>query len=140
MKRKFMYVLLMSIFILSSAYTTALAGDNNISFKFRIPGGSGKPNGQETDCRYRQTKSYDNPWKVNLKESGEGAGTRTEFWLEKSSGKNVAPVVSVKQGAGAYYREAFPSASQTNVYLTAQNNNENGKSYTVSGCWDEETW
>lgn len=47
--------------------------------------------------------------------------------------------IRAKQGAGAYYKAAYSSASKTTVYLTGENNNYSGNTYYVSGYWDEET-
>lgn len=89
--------------------------------------------------RYRQTKNTNNKWKVKLEKSGEGKGTVTRFWLEKSSGKNVSTTVNVKQGHKPYYTPAYTDASKTYVRLTAENNADTSKTYRVSGYWDEET-
>lgn len=122
------------------ATNIVLAGDDNYDFRFRIPGGSGQPNGQEADGQWRQTNDPENPWKVDLNSSGEGDGTYTVFWLEKSDGENVSPSRNVKCKGPKYYTNAYKKASERRVYLTAQNNNKNGTSYLVSGYWDEETW
>ncbi|GIN96133.1 hypothetical protein J6TS1_20030 [Siminovitchia terrae] len=115
-----------------------LASNDNIGYSFKIY--AYQQNGKEKNGRYRQTKSVDNPWKVKLNSSGEGKGTITRFWIENSSAKNVSMSRNVKQGAGAYYTNPYASANQRDVWLTGENNNYNGKSYTVSGIWDEETW
>jgi Protein of unknown function (DUF2712) len=88
--------------------------------------------------RYRQTTNTNNKWKVNLRSSGEGKGTLTTFWLDKS-GSRVSNTVNAKQGSGSYYREAYRSASKSYVRLGAENNNYSSGSYTASGYWDEET-
>lgn len=115
-----------------------LASDDDIAYKFTIY--SYQKNGKEKNGRYRQTSYVDNPWKVRLDSSGEGKGTYTRFWLENASATNVSIEKNVKQGAGAYYTNPYSSANKTDVWLTGENNNYNGKSYTVSGIWDEETW
>lgn len=113
------------------------AANENYDFKFQI--GSFYGNGRVEKGRYRQTKNVNNMWKVNLKSSGEGSGTLTDFWMEKKNGDNVSGDIRAKQGAGAYYKAAYSSASQTNVYLTGENNNFDSNTYYVSGFWDEET-
>ncbi len=72
--------------------------------------------------------------------TGEGSNTITNYWMENSATTNVTPTVSVTQGKGYYYENAYSSANGTTVYLTAENNNFNGSAYNVSGYWDEETW
>lgn len=116
----------------------ALASNDSISFSFKIY--SFWQNGKEKEGRYRQTDDINNPWKVRLDKSGEGAGTISEFWLENASASNVSSVRAVKQGNGAYYDNPFYGANKTTVWLTGQNNNYNGDMYNVSGIWDEETW
>ncbi|MGN7312688.1 DUF2712 domain-containing protein [Alkalicoccobacillus gibsonii] len=89
--------------------------------------------------RYRQTKNTNNKWKVALQTSGEGKGTITTFWLDKAGTGRVSNTVNAKQGAGAYYREAFAAANQSYVRLGAENNNYSNNTYTATGYWDEET-
>lgn len=45
----------------------------------------------------------------------------------------------IKEGTGDHYYSAFSSASQRDVCLGAENNNNSSSTYTVSGYWDEET-
>lgn len=116
----------------------AFATDDNIGYNFTIYGY--QQNGKEADGRYRQTADVNNPWKVKLTSSGEGAGTITRFWIEDSSASNVSISKDVAQGNGAYYTDPYSSANGRTVWLTAENNNYNGSSYSVSGIWDEETW
>lgn len=73
-----------------------------------------------------------------LEGSGEGDKTYTNFWLEVYNGDNVSTWRSVQQGAGVYRTAAYSDANQKNVYLTAENNNNNASIYTVQGYWDEE--
>lgn len=83
-----------------------------------------------------------NKWKVNLTNSAEGNGTLATFWLTtRSDGKNVVSdkTHDVAQGSGAHYYNAKASASQTDVRLAAENNNDSTNTYEVSGYWDEET-
>ncbi|MDF0479540.1 DUF2712 domain-containing protein [Vagococcus sp. PNs007] len=139
LKKKTLFFALASVVTLSSSfYINALATDDNISFNFRVP--SYQSNGHEATGQYRQTTHTDNQWKVKLLKSGEGKGTITKFWLENKNDTNVSKTVNAKQGSGPYYKDAYKSASQINVWLTAENNNFNGDSYNVSGNWDEETW
>lgn len=138
---KKIFITLMALVLLALPVTNIVfAGDDNISYEFRIPGGSGKPNGQESKGQYRQTSNPENPWKVQLKKSEEGDGTITTFWLEKRNGANVSKTRNAKCKGPAYYTNAYKSASEVKVYLTAENNNDSGLSYLVSGIWDEETW
>lgn len=117
---------------------TSFASNDDIDFSFKIY--SYHQNGKEADGRYRQTEDINNPWKVRLDNSGEGKGTITRFWLENSSAHNVSVSKDVKQGNGPYYTNPDTGANKRTVWLTAENNNFNGSSYTVSGIWDEETW
>ncbi|MDD3184360.1 MAG: DUF2712 domain-containing protein [Anaerostipes sp.] len=137
--RRLSISILLLIMLMIPASSYVFAADNNFGFSFHIPGGTGS-NGQEEKGRYRQTRHTDNPWKLDFNKSGEGAGTYSDFWLEKSSGKNVSTVRHAKCNGPVYYTNAYSSASETTVYLTAENNNKNGSAYTVSGYWDEETW
>ncbi|MFS0646899.1 DUF2712 domain-containing protein [Siminovitchia sp. 179-K 8D1 HS] len=137
--KKFIKLSLIAIIALGvSIPLSSLASNDDIGYKFTIY--SYHKNGKEKIGRYRQTKSVDNPWKVRLDSSGEGKGTITRFWIENASARNVSMSRDVKQGVGAYYTNPYAQANQTDVWLTGENNNYNGKSYTVSGVWDEETW
>ncbi|MCO7128258.1 DUF2712 domain-containing protein [Sporolactobacillus shoreicorticis] len=133
-----MVVALLATVVIGFGTQFASAKDNDIGYKFKVYGWMA--NGKETEGRYRQTDSIDNSWKVQLKTSGEGQGTITGFWLENSSAQNVSQTEYVKQGEGPHYQKPFASANKRDVWLTAQNNNFNGESYTVKGIWDEETW
>lgn len=126
-----------AITLFSTSYLNTLAGDENISFKFNIKSWGG--NGQESDGRYRNTPNAECTWKVKLVTSGEGAGKDTTFWLELYDGTNVSGDITATQGGKAIYKEAYSSASKATVYLTGENNNLNGDTYSVSGYWDEET-
>lgn len=130
-------VLVATLALASISSVSVFAGDGNHDFKFQI--GSYWGNGSVETGRYRSTTNPNNMWKVNLKTSGEGEGTYTDFWLEKKDGENVSGDIRAKKGAGAYYKAAYSSASKTTVYLTGENNNYSGNTYYVSGYWDEET-
>ncbi len=116
--------------------TANAASDNNVGFSFHVNENQHASFGAEP--RYRSTSKTNNCWKVNMTYSGEGVGTCTYFWL--GSGTTVVSNrVLVKQGSGARYRFAYETASQTNVRLRAQNNNQSITGYDVGGYWDEET-
>lgn len=117
---------------------TSFASNDNKDYAFRI--GAYQINGRVDEPEYRQTKYPENPWKVKMTNSEEGSRTVAQYWLENAAESNVSPTISVTEGLGPYYEDAYNTASQTNVYLTAQNNNINVKSYDVEGIWDEETW
>ena len=125
---------MMTFFTMSSVFAT----NDNIDYRFRI--GINKNYSQETDGRFRQTLNPKNPWKVKLETSQEGKGTITTFWLADQLFGVVSYYRDAKQGAGAYYTEAMPEASNKMVYLTGQNNNWSSVAYIVEGKWDEETW
>ncbi len=115
--------------------------DNNIAYTLRVPAYHG--NSVHTDGEYRQTTHTDNPWKVNQTSTSEGTGSSsnlTHYWLEKSNGTNVSHGYDVSSSMGAIYKNAYSGASETTVYLTAENNNFNDDNFTVKGYWDEETW
>ncbi|HAE62304.1 MAG TPA: hypothetical protein DCG38_08245 [Eubacteriaceae bacterium] len=137
MKKK-AYALVASIMILVVFISsTIFAGNDNAGFSFQIQ--PFQLNIHSTE-RYRSTTNIYNTWKVNLVYSGEGSGTYTRFWLEEyPKDNNVSPTLDVKQGSGAHYYYAYSSASQTDVWLTAENNNFGNTTYQVSGYWDEET-
>lgn len=123
----------LSLSLLATAGSTFASNDNH-GFSFTIkPEHANNYSGE----RYRQTTDTNNKWKVNLQTSGEGKGTITTFWLDKS-GTRVSNIVDAVQGNGAYYREAFSSASQSYVRLGAENNNFSTSGYTATGVWDEE--
>lgn len=112
--------------------------NNNIGFSFRIQGSV--DNAQEAKKRFRDTKENTNSWKVQMRTSGEGKGTITNFWLENEKGKSASSEYSIKQGDVARYKKANDKGDHTNVLLTAENNNFfSTKTYNVSGYWDEET-
>lgn len=130
-------IIVLSLMIMFACTTNVFAGDANHNFSFTV--GSYHKNGRNEVGRYRKTTNPNNAWKVQLVQSGEGSGTITRFWLEHYDGENVSDGVNVTQGVGATYSPAYSSASQSTVYLTGENNNYNGASYSVSGYWDEET-
>ncbi|KRK37627.1 hypothetical protein FC62_GL001241 [Amylolactobacillus amylotrophicus DSM 20534] len=117
---------------------TVYASNDSISFKFTVS--PWQQNGKAAGGRYRQTTHPENPWKVKLNSSSEGSGTITRFWLEDASANNVSTSVDATQGLGPYYTNALTTASQKTVWLTGENNNYNGVTYSVAGVWDEETW
>lgn len=75
------------------------------------------------------------PWLVKMTESGEGAGTITTYWLELKNGQNVSTDCEAKVGI-EYKTPAYNYANSQNVYLTAENNNNNSNMYTVKGYWN----
>ncbi|MCC8192116.1 MAG: DUF2712 domain-containing protein [Ruminococcus sp.] len=112
--------------------------DNNVSYSFRIQGSV--DNAQEAKGRFRETKDNTNSWKIQLKESGEGSGTYTTFWIENENGKSASAEYVIQQGKPAKYKMANDKGDHITVYLTAENNNFcSTKQYNVSGIWDEET-
>lgn len=73
--------------------------------------------------------------------SGEGSGTKTAFWLARSSNNTVCSGrYSITQGSGAHYYKATNMASKTNVKLGGEINTDEGCThYYCNGYWDEET-
>lgn len=138
MKKKVGLVIALSVCALLVSISSFAAGNDDKHYEFRIEAFG--VNGRIASPEYRQTKYPENQWKVKMEYSEEGERTVARYWLENTAKNNVSPHVDATQGLGPYYKEAKDSASQTNVYLTAQNNNINAKSYNVSGIWDEETW
>lgn len=124
--------------VLGTTTMTAWASDDNYGFSFSL-----KPhyaNSYVAQARYRQTTNTNNKWKVNLQYNEEGAGKIATFWLAKAEGKAaVSAAHDVAQGTGAHYYPAYSSASQTDVTLGAENNNDSPNTYKISGVWDEET-
>ena len=128
-------VMCVSSMALPTAYA---AGDDDYDFSFFI--GALKANGHDSTSRYRGCNNPKNQWKVKLSNSGEGKGTKTNFWLENYNEDNVSVTVAVKEGnKNATYKPSKRSGCKIGVYLTGENNNYNGTSYDVSGIWDEET-
>lgn len=124
--------------ILGMNTLSAFASDDDIGYSFTIKANYGNT---YSDSRYRQTSDSDNKWKVNMTYSSEGAGTITTYWLALFNGSHtvVSDTHNVKQGSGAHYYSATSGASQKDVCLGAENNNNSPNTYTVSGYWDEET-
>ncbi len=115
------------------------ASNDNVDFNFSLKEHYGN---STTAARYRQTTNVKNKWKVDLTYNAEGKGKIATFWL--TTKKNGTTVVSdkthnVAQGSGAHYYDATSKASQRDVRLAAENNNDSNKTYVVSGYWDEET-
>lgn len=136
-KRKQILTLALAIICAMSAIPT-FASNDNIGYSFSI-----KSSLQNTysDKRYRQTTDTSNKWKVNMAYSEEGVGTMTVYWLSlfNSTHERVSGTHSIKQGTGDHLYNATYKASQTDVCLSAENNNNSLNTYTVSGYWDEET-
>lgn len=118
---------------------SASAADEDYDFAFMIKPYLGNGRVDSAGARYRETDYAKNLWKVGLRKSGEGKGTKTSFWLEEYDETNVSGDIIAQQGPTSYYEEAYPSASKKNVYLTGENNTYNDSRYNVSGVWDEET-
>lgn len=121
---------------ISTSFASETKTNDDIPFEFTI-----KPNQDNSysEYRYRETAYPENEWKVEFNQSGEGSGTYTTFWLQLDNGANCSIADDVMVGTSAY-NFAYQTASFDNVCLTAQNNNFNSDSYSVSGYWDEETW
>ena len=120
--------------------TSAIAAyqDNDINYSFRIQGSV--DNAQEKTGRFRDTRENTNSWKVQLKKSGEGKGTFTNFWIENKNGSSASDGYKIKQGDEPRYKPANDKGDHITVYLTAENNNWfSTEQYNVSGIWDEET-
>ncbi len=132
-----MVTAMVSIFVIN-ATAPVYAANDDIGYSFKI---KANYKNSYSSSRYRQTKNTDNKWKVNMTYSGEGTGTVTTYWLSKNdvSHTRVSGTHDVKQGSGAHYYKAYKGASETRVRLSAENNNDSSKTYTVSGYWDEET-
>ena len=117
------------------------AKDDNIGWEFTI---YAEHTNSYSYSRYRETSSVANPWKVQLKTSGEGKGTITTFWLAKQIEpyywQQVSVTRNVKQGAAPTTSGAYKSANKSHVSLADENNNYSVNSYWATGIWDEETW
>lgn len=137
MKKKLKFVFVFALCLALYATSDVLAANENYSFSFSIKSWNGNT---RSGGRYRQTTNAYNAWKVNLVKSTEGAGNPiTRFWLETYNGTNVSPAHNVNAGSKNHFYAANSSASKATVYLTAENNNFTGQTYSVSGYWDEET-
>ncbi len=130
---------LSSLLVLLFISTITYAANNNYAFSFSIQAHQTNSRVTSAEAKHRSTTNTNDSWKVNLKKSTEVSGTVTSFWLEVSDGTNVSEDCDAKQGAGPYYKKPKAAANQKNVYLTAENNNNNSQIYSVSGVWDEET-
>ncbi|MGM0807466.1 MAG: DUF2712 domain-containing protein [Bacillota bacterium] len=112
------------------------AGYNEYGFEFTIKPQQGN---SRSEGLYRSTTNRNDAWLVNVNHSGEGYYDFSTFWLENSGGTNVSPSRLVSEADPNLYTKAYDNASQTTVYLTAENNNYNNTTYGVNGYWDEET-
>ncbi|MEC3658856.1 DUF2712 domain-containing protein [Bacillus velezensis] len=116
------------------------ASNDNLSFALYVKPYHGNTYSSE---EFRQTYHTDNPWKVNLQKSAEGAGTIMTFWLiqtRNSSLPKASDTHNVKQGSGNHYYHANSKGNHTNVALAVENNNYSSHYYSARGIWDEETW
>lgn len=136
-KRKIMLALTVATLMAINA-SPVFASDDNIGYSYTIKANYGNT---YSDSRYRQTTDTSNKWKVQMDYSGEGVGTITTYWLALFNQTHDAASAAhdVKQGSGAHYYKAKSNASQKDVCLGAENNNNSTNTYTVSGYWDEET-
>jgi hypothetical protein len=128
-------VLMMSVVLICTIIPTFASNDNH-QFEFDLVPGS---NEKYAPARYRQTSNSANKWKVNFKKSGEGDGTCTKFRLVKHTNKAVKTDAKfIYSGTGAHYYNAMASLNQTDVTLSAQDDENTGSVYHASGVWDEE--
>lgn len=127
------------MFSLCMGINASASVENDYDFIFTIKPYQYNSRIDSFEAKYRNTPDPENMWKVGLRKSGEGEGTITCFWLEIFDETNVSDAIKAKQGTKTYYKEAYKSASEKKVYLTAENNNYNSDRYSVSGVWDEET-
>lgn len=138
MKKRIVMAALAATMLIGMNASQAFASDDNIPYSFKI-----KANYANTysDEEYRQTTNTQNKWKVDMTYSEEGEGTITTYWLAayNSNHDKVSDTHDVTQGTGTHYYSAYSSASQRDVCLGAENNNNSSNTYTVSGYWDEET-
>ena len=115
------------------------AKEDSISYSFKLKPYYGE---DSTGFRYRQTLNVNNCWKVDLAYSSEGAGTKATFFLGQQiyifGLKIASEPYTIKQGTGAHYYPSYVNGLQTNVVLSAENNNYTANTYNVSGYWDEE--
>lgn len=136
-KKSFAKISMLVAMICALESMVIMASDDNVKFSADV---KSYQSNTRTNGRYRQTKYVENPWKVKLETSTEGDGDITTFWLELFGGRNVSADVYAVQGGPTYYNNPYDSANQGDVYLTMENNNYNGTTYSVTGYWDEETW
>jgi len=126
--------LLAAIFI---PVTSTLAAENYYDYAFTIKAYQANT---KSGGLYRETTNTSNRWRVSMYESTESSGKDiTRFWLSGSDNTKLSPSSDVLEDNGPYYADAYSSASQRTVYLTAENNNYNANSYACYGYWDEET-
>ncbi len=128
----------MTAVVVSTFAFSASASDDNKGFYQILYGNYAN---SYTGTEYRQTKSSNNPWKVNLAYNSEGDGTIATFWIAKEDYTRVSGTHQIKQGSGDHYFKDIKSAgNQTDVRLGVENNNDTLQSNYASGTWDEETW
>lgn len=121
--------------------SVSAANNNDYDYAFYIHSYHDNTRVGDNGSRYRSTKDPENSWKVKMTYSNEPGDSKTitRYWIEGESGENVAASVNVLEDDPAYYNQAYDSASERRVYLTAENNNYSSNTYGVGGIWDEET-
>lgn len=79
--KKILAIAISGIMALSILFATSTFAsyDNNIPFSFDISSRAGV-NTTYNQGEYRGTADTNDAWKVQLVTSGEGSGTRTDFW------------------------------------------------------------
>lgn len=102
-------------------------------FSFRVQ--PRQQNAQEPHGRWRGNVAPSDRWWVKLIKSGEGKGAATDFWIESANGVHLSHYMRVRCGKGWYGKEAFSSASNRRVYLTAEDNEYKSTGYNISGRW-----
>ena len=129
-----MYVLIVaSVFSICTSVFAANDPSDDVSYSFTIPASSDGYGNGYSSTQSRSTAEQDASWYLNFGYSGEGAGTITTMWLDKSGTPKSSPE-SYYQGH-TYTTIVYTSVSGS-VRIGAENNNYSTKSYTVSGSWD----
>lgn len=137
-KKRCLIMVVAMVGLLSINMVPLYAQEDDIEYYFRIQANHGNT---YSNKRFRQTSNNSNKWKVDFQYSGEGAGTITTYWLAKFNASHdiVSNTHRIKQGSGPKYYSTYDGADKTDVCLGAENNNNSGNTYIVSGYWDEET-
>lgn len=140
LKSKLVLTAVLMLMLVATAIP-AFASDDNIAFKFSLQANGANSYVSDSAARYRQTTNTSNPWKVKVTEQTGDSDYKATFWLAKkasSNHKQVSDAHNVIAGSGAHYYDARDTASETNVVLGADNNNNVAS--RVEGYWDEETY
>lgn len=134
--------LLLAVIIALTMIVTAVpvfAEPNEYTYAFNLQMGGDNSYLSPGDSKFRQTYNTSNTWMVNMKTicQADPYGDAT-YWLARNGDHGqVSKAHTIDAGTGKHHYNAYASASQTQVVLAADNNDN--VACRVTGVWDEET-